>query len=89
MSAPSNKSRMVLFLMVIISIAFLITSFLTAALTNDGAAQTRASQPQGASPGPLTSAQNQQVPDHASSNLSDCFIFKTVDGRINGECSHS
>ena len=33
MSATSNKSRLLLFLMVVISLVFFITSFLTAAFT--------------------------------------------------------
>ena len=91
MSAISNKSKLVLFLMVVISLAFLITSFLTAALTNDSSFSARNAQSQSgvASPaGPSSSG----IPagSESSSGISrgDCIIVKTVDGKIFGECSH-
>lgn len=97
-ATSSNKSRLVLFLMVVISLAFLITSFLAAALTNDSAPSARGLQPQGSIappdqngyPGPQAPPGSGQASDSVANYNGihgDCFVFRTPDAKIYGECS--
>jgi hypothetical protein len=84
MSAISNKSKLVLFLMVVISLAFLLTSFLTAAMTND-MSFSRNSQAQSGLASPAGSAQPAQTDLYKG----NCFVVRTVDGKVLGECFRS
>lgn len=96
-ATSSNKSKLMLFLMVVVSLAFLVTSFLAAALTNDSSSSSKTLQPQGSvsstdqgpfsSQVPATTSQTGDSSVNYNGVHGNCFIFRTPDAKIFGECT--
>ncbi len=77
MSATSNKSRIVLFLMIVIALPSFFVSFLAAAFTNGA-------NDNGDAATTTTAASTTSQPEDSGSN---CIIVRTAENRLFGECT--